>query len=62
MVDFGYIIRLFLLVDYSYSDLWVMLFFFFGNLKEEYLENKNIKNGLCEDCLDDLLKFKVNLM
>lgn len=59
MADFGHTTRSLSPVDYSHSDSRATSLFFPGNLKEEHSENKNIKNGSCEDCLDDSPKSKV---
>ncbi|PFX16393.1 cytoplasmic polyadenylation element-binding protein 2-like [Stylophora pistillata] len=59
MADFGHTTRSLSPVDYNHSDSRAASLFFPGNLKEEHSDNKNIKNGSCEDCLDDSPKSKV---
>jgi len=59
MADFGHTTRSLSPVDYNHSDSRATSLFFPGNLKEEHTDNKNIKNGACEDCLDDSSKSKV---
>ena len=59
MADFGHTTRSLSPVDYNHSDSRTTSLFFPGNLKEDHNDNKNIKNGACEDCLDDSPKSKV---
>jgi len=59
MADFGHTTRSLSPVDYNHSDSRTTSLFFPGNLKEEHPDSKNIKNGSCEDCLDDSPKSKV---
>ena len=59
MADFGQTARSLSPGDYNHSDSRTTSLFFPGNLKEEYTDNKNIKNGSCEDCLDDSPKSTV---
>ena len=59
MADFGHSTRSLSPVNYNHSDSRTTSLFFPGNLKEDNTDNKNIKNGTCEDCLDDSQKSKI---
>lgn len=59
MADFGLTTRSLSPGDYNHSDSRTTSLFFPGNLNEEHTDNKNIKNGSCEDCLDDSPKSEV---
>ena len=58
MADFGHTTRSLSPVDYNHSEPRTASLFFPGSFKEEHTDNKNNKNGVCEDCLDDPSKSK----
>ena len=58
MADFGHTTRSLSPVEYNHSDSRTASLFFPGNFKENHSDNKNFKNGTCEDCLEESPKSK----